>query len=232
MAGKVGGNLGRGSLKPPASPASSSKPIKQNEPTFWQVVTARLIAVWYFIWVPIGLVSGRAIVLARHGHALVFLRDQDPLAYWLVLAVDTGIASFIFFYAPYHRWNPTLKLPPSPPDPPLGEDTYAGYKRPPGIIVHPKLPPLHLSDFYEPAFLRSILLLICLFGAMVTAVGIYQLAIGEVYFPNHGTLDVASPQGEPQEFVMAMIGYGVIGLLTCSLGAFLYAWRPVRQVGE
>lgn len=230
MAAKVGGNLGRGNLKPPAPPVGPSKANPQNQPTFWQVLYSRVIAAIFVLVACLDLASGYAS-LPTH-RSSTFYRDQDPAMYWLSLAVDVALAFVSFFYAPYHGWKFTLKFPPPPPDPPSGEDTYAGYKRPPGIIVHPKLPPLHLSDFYEPAFLRSILLLICLFGAMVTAVGIYQLAIGEVYFPNHGTLDVASPQGEPQEFVMAMIGYGVIGLLTCGLGAFLYAWRPVRQVGE
>lgn len=228
MAAKVGGNLGRGSPKPPAPSASPSKPSEQNQPTFWQVMGARLFAAFYLVVAGVGLASGRAVIPAGLYQHLAFIRDQDPIAYWVALAIDAAIGLFAFAYAPYHRWNFTPRFPPSPPESAM-DDSYADYKRPPQIIVHPKLPPLRLSDFYEPAFIRSILLLVCFFGAMATAAGMYQLAIGEVYFPNHGTLDVASLQGEPEQFTLAMITYGIIGLLTCGLSAFLYAWRPVRQ---
>ena len=225
MIAKVGGNLDPGNQKAPTGP---SKRAIQNAPTFWQVLSSRLLAVLFLLIVWLDLVSGRASMPSRYGHGTVFIRDQDPGMYWLCVATDVAIVFVAFFYSPYHRWNFTFKFPPLPPDPPPDE-SYAGYKRPPQIVVHPKLPPLRPSDFYEPAFIRSILILVCVFGAMVTAVGLYQLAIGEVYFPSGGALDVATFHDEPQQFITALMPYGVVGFLSLGLGVFLYFWRPVRQ---
>jgi hypothetical protein len=133
---------------------------------------------------------------------------------------------YLIFYAPYHaspsrarRWTETE----------ASGDGYEGYKQPPRPIIPLKLTPLQLSDFCDPALLKSLLLVVCAFGFMMTAVGVFQAFTGTIYVPEGDTLDPVILSAEPQAFLMALIPYAIAGVVTALLATALYFWRPVRQ---
>lgn len=216
----------KGNLTSPQK--APAKPIPgQHLPTYWQAVYLRFLAVVLLLVAIHDLVVGRFDYRGLH-----FTRQHDPGPFYFCVGAYLYLACSLFFHAPFHRWVFSLELPSPPPEPAPNPDEYKDYVRPPKPIGRWKTEPVHLSDFYEPAFIKSLLLVVCAFGVMATLCGVMQLIVGTVYVPHDRAFEIYTLKDDGVAFFGALVPYAVIGIVTLFLSIGLYYWRPVGRAAR
>lgn len=213
----------KGNLVSPQKALVKTDP-RQHLPTYWQAVYLRFMAVI------LALASLHDLLVGEFNYrGLHFTRQHDPLPYYFFVGAYLYLAFNLFFHAPFHRWVFSLELPSPPPEPAPKPDEYKDYVRPPKPITRWKTEPVHLSDFYEPAFIKSLLLVLCAFGTIVTLCGVMQLIMGVTYVPHDNAFDIYTLKDDGAAFFVALLPYAIIGLVTLGLSIVLYHWRPVGR---
>lgn len=200
-----------------------------NQPTYWQAFGGRCMGCVYAFLVLIVLVSqGAALVPLQHVRDVRY--SDDPAFFFVALAMDCYIVLASWFYAPYHRWNFTLKLPDYVPVEGYGPDAgYEGYKQPPKKIGPLNLPPFHMSEILDPALGKSLLLMVWTFGLMLSLLGAVQLFQGTFLVSADGGITTVDYTSEPARFVQILCIYAMLLGGTLILGILLFFWRPVRM---
>lgn len=202
----------KGNIQKPQAGAPGSQ--SRYQPSYGRALLFRVLSVFPIGEVVFQLATGRGYLLTRYGNAIPVSLHDDSTSFFITMGAYLYIAAAWWFLVPYHRWVFTLKLPLPLPEPP---DDWT----PKGKLVLP-----NWSDFYEPTFLKSVLILLCLFGLMATLFGTLQAAMGEVYAPFNGELEVFTLKDDPLGYLQALIPYAVIGFVTLGLGTIAYLWHP------
>ena len=202
--------------------------MRRTQPTYWQALGSRVLAVILAaIVIADYAAEGKAFLLfatRRHSFAVSFA--QSPPLFAGILLVDAYIVLHLFFYAPFRRWEFSLRLPEDPPAPADAEDGYEGYVRAPRKLGPLRLEPFHVSELLNTALLRGFLDLACMAGAMVSLLGLYQLVTGTIYVMTDEVIDLLTYATDPGPYVQAACVYAMVAGATLLIGLVLYLWKP------
>ena len=178
-----------GNLKSPAAPAKS--PVSAGD--YWRTFFARCLALVYAVWIAIDLTHGEVpIIFGRHSYRPLTLAQDGPALFFGLRALELGIAIGLFFYSPQQGWAFTWRLPePDPVQERGGDDgDFEGYKQPPKKLGPLRLEPFHLSEILDPALGRSLLMVVWVFGLMLSLMGAVQLFYGVFYIGSGDSLTI------------------------------------------